>query len=280
MPRTAFRLVLLLLVPLALAACEERLTDPEAIADRIAEEALANYEDVRDFTVHGVDASGEGVVVYFRRTEPDSLAAFEGRAFSDDSLRTPVALPYALPNAMQIARGLRANARLAGTVALDGDAAYVLEANDPGALIGTPGAGASTLDSIRVLVDAETFHIREVRVTTPQTSLDPEAAAGAPPLVQRQRYSDFRSVSGLALPFHIQTTLSGVAVPAEVRMTQGPTLEIQRRAAEQLPSPQRERALRDLERQLRLIRDGAMDETFTVSTVQVNAGIPEGTFGL
>jgi hypothetical protein len=263
----------LLLAALALAACEGRLTDPDAVAERVAERAAANYEGVRDFAV-----TGGGAVVYFRRTGPDSLFTFESRAFSDDARRQPIPLPYTLPNALQLARGLRGNARLAGTVELDGGRAYVLEASDAAVLIGAaPGPGAG-LDSIRVLVDAETFQVREIRVAAPQSALDPAADSTAPPLVQRQRYSDFRTADGLTLPFQTHTLISGIAIPEEARVVQMGMLELQRRQALSLPPVERARALEEVERQVRLIRDGELEESFVVEAVRVNAGVPAEAF--
>src|SRR5690606_38532810 len=188
MPRTPLLLALLLSAASLLGACQGRLEDPDAIADRVAARAAENYAGVRDFTLHGDD-----LVIYFRRAGADSLATFEGRAFTDDSLREAVALPYHLPNAMELARGLRGNARLAGTADLDGERVYVLDAIDPAAVTGAETA----IDSLRVLVDARTFQIREIRVAEPPptdsaATPDPDA----PPLVTRQRYGDFRTADG------------------------------------------------------------------------------------
>jgi hypothetical protein len=262
------------LLLLALAACEGRLTDPDAVADRLAERAAANYEGVRDFTV-----TGEGAIIYFRRMGPDSLFEFEGRAFTDDSLRQPIPLPYTLPNVMRLAHGLRGNARLAGTVEIEGGRAYVLEADDAGVLIGAPSAGpGADLDSIRVLVDAGTFQVREIRLAAPQAALDPAADAAAPPLVQHQRYSDFRTADGLTLPFQTNTLITGVFIPEEARVVQMGMLELQRRQALALPPAERARALDEVERQMRLIRDGEMEESFVVEAVRVNAGVPAEAF--
>ncbi|MDX1420524.1 MAG: hypothetical protein R3181_11205 [Rubricoccaceae bacterium] len=272
MPRLA---PLLFTALLLLAACgESALDDPDAIAERIAAAAAENFEGVRDFTVRG-----DGMVVHFRRAGADSLAFFEGRAFTDDSARQEVVLPYALPNGVQLGRGLRGNARLAGTVERDGETLYVLDADDPGPVLGAPDGAPTTIDSIRVYVDAEAFRVREVVVTTPQTSLDPEADASAAPLVNRRRFGDFRTVDGVALPFLITTQISGVVVPEETRAVQGGMLELQRRQAQQLPAAERARVLEQIENRRRFLTTGELEETFAVEAAEVNAGIPEGTFG-
>ena len=271
---------LLLLASLALTACGEgeALTDPDAVADRIAAQAAADFEGIRDFTVRGA-VDGEGVVAFFRRAEnADSLVFFDGRAVTDDPAQTPVPLSYSLPSASQIARGLRGNARLAGTTEVDGVRAYVLEADDPGVLVGAPAGAGSSLDSVRILIDAESFHVREVRLSTPQTALDPDAPADAPPLVQRQRYDDFRTVDGLSLPFRTTTVLSGVVIPDESRIVQGGMLDLQRRQAQQLPPDERARVLADVERQLRFLETGEQEQSFVVTSVEVNAGVPDDLF--
>ncbi|HLT46626.1 MAG TPA: hypothetical protein VK002_05305 [Rubricoccaceae bacterium] len=270
MPRTPLLLALLLSAASLLGACQGRLEDPDAIADRVAARAAENYAGVRDFTLHGDD-----LVIYFRRAGADSLATFEGRAFTDDSLREAVALPYHLPNAMELARGLRGNARLAGTADLDGERVYVLDAIDPAAVTGAETA----IDSLRVLVDARTFQIREIRVAEPPptdsaATPDPDA----PPLVTRQRYGDFRTADGLTLPFYTNTLITGIPVPDEVRLVQGGMLEIQRRQAQALPPAERARALRRIETQIRIIRQGEFEQAFSVDAVRVNAGVPEDAF--
>ena len=271
--RHTLPLAFLLSTGVLLTACQDRLDDPDAIADRLAARTVENYEGVHDFTVRG-----DGVVVYFRRTGADSLAQFEGRAFTDDSLRQPVPIPYALPNGMQLASGLHHNAVLAGTTELRGETAYVLDAISPALLLGRPGGAPTRLDSVRVLVDAGSFQVREVRMTTPQTSLDPAADSTAPPLVQRQLYGDFRTVQGLTLPFQVSTRISGVVVPEDARAVEGGMLELRRRRAQQLPPAERERVLREVEERERFLRSGEMEQAFTVEEVRVNAGVPEDAF--
>jgi hypothetical protein len=267
------------LLALLAAGCRggapERLSDPAAIADRVAERARADFEGVRDFTV-----TGDGLTIYFRRTGPDSLVGFEYRSFSDvgagDSLGRPAPSPYVPPNAVQLARGLRAHARLNGVVSEGDEAIYVLDALDPDAFAGVE-AGTGP-DSIRVLVDAETFRIRGVRIVTPQAALDPAAAPDAPPVVERRLYSDFRTADGLTLPFQASIIVEGVVVTPEQRMLQGGALGAQRRQAEGLPQGRREAALRAIDRQIRFLETGVLEEAFTVEAVRVNAGVPEAAF--
>src|SRR5690606_41351341 len=102
MPRTPLLLALLLSAASLLGACQGRLEDPDALADRVAARAAENYAGVRDFTLHGDD-----LVIYFRRAGADSLATVEGRAFTDDSLREAWAHPYHISNALELSRGFR-----------------------------------------------------------------------------------------------------------------------------------------------------------------------------
>src|SRR5690606_16914629 len=121
----------------------------------------------------------------------------------------------------------------------------------------------------------------------------------------RQRYGDFRTADGLTLPFYTNTLITGIPVPDEVRLVQGGMLEIQRRQAQALPPAERARALRRIETQIRIIRQGEFEQAFSVDAaaavprmetesrimrqggceqacsvdaVRVTAGVPEDAF--
>ncbi|MDX1439245.1 MAG: hypothetical protein R3284_05015 [Rubricoccaceae bacterium] len=254
----------------SLVGCGDRLSNPEEIISRVASQAEADYAGIDDFTVMAGNAR-----LYYRRVAEDSLANFELRAVSGDSTNEQAIYdPYHLPNVARLTDGLRDNARFGGSGTLGGHPVLVLEVIDPLKFVGATAGDSLAVgpDSAAVYVDAETFRIREIELKAVPDGADE-------PLVQRQRYTEFRTVEGLTIPFLASTIVEGIDVPDETRIVEAPGIAMARARAQQLPEgPERDAELRRIQRRERFITQGIMETPFQVDSVWVNRGVPEDLY--
>ena len=177
-------------------------------------------------------------------------------------------LAVQVPNVPRLAAGIR-GAELEGPITRDGRRVYVLRTDDPGTLVGTPGAvpvdSARTPD-LRVYVSAETFDVVEV-----YQSVMPDTSA-TEPVVSRLIYSDFRETDGAVLPWAVRQLQTGLdpGLSDDERMVMGGRLGLARRQAEAMPSgPERDAQLAALDAQERLLTEGVADLTLEIDAVRV-----------
>ena len=266
------RLAFLVSLAAAVGACGDAAPADGAAAATYDSEAASSAEVAERMTARweqrfaGVDSfavEGAGLRLIYRAT-PDSVRAaggldwFQTQAVRLDSaaldLTSAELIEQQIPNVPRIAAGFT-GATFGGVQTLGGRRGYVLSSEDPGALIGSPGnAGpdAGVTQTLRLLVDAETYDVLEVLTTVRVDSLER-------PLTQRLVYEDFRSEDGLTLPFTVRRVEEGMDqyVTDDQRMIQGGQLGVQKQRLEQQPpSPQRDADLKAVEDQLRMLQGG------------------------
>ena len=165
-----------------------------------------------------------------------------------------------LPNVPLLASSL-AGAPLSGPFERDGNRVYSLDAGDAAGLDSTTTGGTS----LRVFVDAATFDVREVMRTVRLDSLER-------PLTSRILYSDFRTESGVTLPWQLRVIQEGLdqLQDPDALIVQGGGLTLQRSQLQaQAPSPERDQRLAEVERQLRLVTEGVEEASVVVRRVTV-----------
>lgn len=273
------RLALALLFALAAVACGDANSPaglPEAtsaaeVADRMLAAFDANFAEADSFAV-----SGAGLRMVYR-VLPDTLqgdAALDRFQISGAPIDSVVMDPEAaqllqtqIPNVPRIAQGFR-EAAFDGLQEVGERRAYVLSSEDPGALIGELGATADEPDlqqTLRILVDAETYDIVEVFRTARVDSLER-------PLTQRIVYEDFRAENGLRLPHVVRQINEGLDqyVTDEDRMIMGGQLGMQRQRLEQQPaSPERDARLKSIQSQTDFLSGQPQQYELTVDRVEV-----------
>jgi hypothetical protein len=253
MTRTALPLALLLaLAPLG--ACQQPdVTSRGALVDRMLERYDAARGGVGGFVVTG--GGGEAT----HGALPDSTADLAPPAIVPVGDAPPdpevlALLAQQVPNVRLLARALRA-ATLDGPRDLRGRRVYVLTA-EPEA----PGA-----PTLHVVVDAETFDVREIEQAVTADTLDR-------PVLSRLIYDDFRTVDGLTVPFRVRQIREGVdqLIPMRDRMVRGGPLAVAKGQIDRLPpGPERERRRAEIERDLRLYTEGVQETELRVDRVRV-----------
>ena len=245
-------------------------SDPNELVDLMVAQAQDDYNGINDFTVRTGTAH-----LYYRRVEGDTLANFDLRAFAGDSLnRRPIFDPYHLPNAASLANGLRNNSTYGGNGTIGGHPVVLLNVVDVQQFVGAATGDSTGMgpQAVTVSLDESTYRVREIQLTAALED-------GSEPLIQRHRYTDFRDVRGLTIPFSTATITEGIEVPEEVRIVEAPSLAMARVQAEQLaPGPQRDAELRSVEQRERYLTQGILEEGFVVDSVLVNLGVPREVF--
>lgn len=272
------RLFLALVAAVALVACgdaaDSGLSDlPEATsAAEVADRMLARFEA----NVAGVDSfavTGAGVRMVYRVVGDSSqVDRIQTRAERVDSVALDAEasqmLQLQVPNVPRIARGFR-RATFGGLQTIGERRSYVLSSEDPGALIGELGAATSgARETLRVLVDADTYDVIEIFRTASVDSLDR-------PVSQRLVFEDFQTEGGLTLPRTIRQVGEGMDqfISFEQRAVAGGRLAMERMQLEQQPAgPERNAALQAVLAQQALL-DGEPTRTeLTVGRVEVFGG--------
>ncbi len=250
--------------------------DRPATANEVLDRALARYAEdwggIEDFTV-----AGDSVVIYYRRIpSPDSLPSYELRAVTTDSLRRLLPVPpFQLPAVPALAEQLRDAARLEEETALvSGRPAYVLEATDPGLILGGPQRSGLPRFGLRAMFDTETFRLVTLHVETPHDTEDGDTTAT---VEQTFRYGDFQTTRGLTLPLRA-TTVNRVPVSRARHMMGMGQVGFMRQRAQQLPPDQRAPILAEADRMERQLQTGITESRFIVRAVSANTGVPAELF--
>ena len=242
------RLVLVLLAATVLVACGDasdgglsalpEATSAAEVADRMLDRFESNIASVDSFAV-----TGAGLRMIYRVVGDTSQAdrvrvrteRVDSVAFDADAAQM---LQLQIPNVQRIARGFR-RATFGGLQTIGERRGYVLSSEDPGALIGELGTAESRArETLRILVDADTYDVLEVFRTASVDSLER-------PVSQRLVFEDFRTEGGLTLPYTIRQVGEGMDqfVTFEQRTMLGGRLELERMQLEQAP-PTEERTAR------------------------------------
>ena len=243
---------------------------PITSVDTLADRMLARYEGTLG-EVEGMTVYADGATATYT-PNVDSLVlnpfVLQIQPASDGPGEAQAAqLLYShVPNVPRLARGLR-SAELSGPIDYEGSRVYVFATDDPTTILGDGAAPADRRGTVdfRVYVDAETFDVREIYQGVSDTSF-------ARPYVNRLVYDDFRTVDGVTLPFRvrqIETGADALMTPESKTVARG-QLELQRRVAANQPSgPDRDAALAEVDRQLRIVNEGLAEATLTVDSVRV-----------
>ena len=253
MPRLALALVSLVV----LGACQQDVETPQALLARM----LNRYEATRGGIGGFVATGGGGEATH--GALPDSTAELPppavvpvGDGPPDPELLSLLA--QQVPNVRLLAQALD-DATMEGPRDLRGRRVYILTA-EPEA----PGA-----PTLHVVVDAETFDVREIEQAATADTLDR-------PILSRLVYDDFRTVDGLTVPFRVRQIREGIDqfIPMEQRMVRGGQLSVSRGQIDLLPpSAARERRRAELDREIRLYTEGVQETDLRVDQVRV---LPRG----
>ena len=275
--RARFRLApvraLVLFSVLALAACTsgtsgdplpEGEASPETVASRLGEAYASGLGSLESFEVFAMGSS-----VRYEATEDSA----RGRVFS--LVRNPAAPPPTDPEAANLfvfyppVGGYLAetlgDARLTGPVEREGVRSYVLETTDP-TDVGFPVAEGTREHLARAYIDAETLEVRELFHRFKADTLDI-------PFVQRVLYDDYREVAeGIRVPFRVRQRQEGLLqlIPQKVRVFRGGQLGFKEQQAAMLQPSARRAAMRDIERERRLLSEGVKELEFTVDSLRVS----------
>ena len=234
-------------------ACSRGPETPQDLLAQMLARYSANRGAVGGFVVTGGGAEATHAALPDSTSElaPPAIAPVGGEQPSPEALSL---LVQHVPNVRLLAARLRA-AEMEGPRDLRGHRVYILT--------GAPDApGAPTL---YVVVDAQTFDVREIEQSVTADTLDR-------PLITRLVYDDFRTADGITLPFRVRQTNEGVdqLIPQTERMVRGGQLSVSRGQIDLLP-PGREREQRReaLDRELRLYTDGVQETDLRVDRVRV-----------
>ena len=249
------RSVLPLVLLVVLGACARGPETPQALLVRM----LERYEATRG-------AVG-GLVVTAGGTEathgplPDSTAELPLPVLVpvDSAAAAPEAAPLLaqhIPNVRLLARALAA-ATMDGPRDLRGHRVYILTA-EPAA------AGQATL---HVVVDAETFDVREIEQSLQPDTLDR-------PLITRLLYDDVRPAEGrpaAAFPFRVRQINEGVdqLIPVSERMFRGGQASVARGQVDRLPpGAAREARRAALDREIALYTRGVQETELRIDRIR------------
>ena len=267
--------LLALALPLTLAACQAddspRATVEVGDAADVLPGLAASYEGGLG-SLRTLRVFGAGTSLYYVATA-DSAGAEPALRF----VRDPEAAPPTDPSAANLlffyppdTRYLAAHldsAAVSGPVARDGTDAYVFESNEPSDA-GIPAVPGTADHLVRVYVDAQTLDVREI---FHQFRLDTLAT----PLSQRILYDEYREVGrGVRLPHRVRQIQQGLRPSEQEVIVRGAPLAVREQQAQGLPPAQREAALRQIEREKRLLTEGVNEVTLRIDSVRVNVPKP------
>ena len=280
------RFALLLSLAAAVSACGDAADPSAPVADVPTYDAEAttaaevtermNARWAQRFA--GIDSfavRGAGLQLTYRAT-PDSTREAGGDWFQIqgkqvDSVQVDLnaaeLLEQHVPNVARIARGF-GEATFGGVQTLGGRRGYVLSSEDPGALIGEPGSASpdpSLAQTVRLLVDADTYDVIEILTTVRVDSLER-------PLTQRIVYEDFRADDGVALPYTVRRIEEGLDqyVTDEMRMIEGGKLGMARQRLEDTPpSLARDVEIARIDNEIAVLRGEPRETVFEVDSVEV-----------
>jgi len=169
-----------------------------------------------------------------------------------------------------------------GTATIDERQAHVLLVDDPSALSARPmpeTEGQPEEGQMRLYVDAERYvPLRmEYDVTVEQE--------GQPQTIRpRVSFSDYRTVDGLTLPWHMEMKMENLnaSISPEEREQARQSLEQMEKKMQEMPEKQRKMMEGMMKSQLdqlrKIIEEGTIEYTVEVQDVKVNAEIPDGIF--
>lgn len=256
----------LCLVPLFAAlvlfqsGCSGSGPDPEELLDRVVAQFESDFAGVDSFLVRSGTAR-----LYYRRSDDDSLAAFDLEAFAGDSLdQRPIYDPYHLPNISGLVTGLRNNATYMEANSINDVAVHVLRAINPKALVGEGADAGIGPDDATIAIDQQTYRVIEITlVASPEEESDP--------WTQRYQYDDYRTMGGITIPFTSSITVEGIEITQEMRMAEGAQISMERGQVEQWPDgPEKEARLSELEQRQRYLTEGIIEDVFEVDSVLVH----------
>ncbi|HEX8297911.1 MAG TPA: hypothetical protein VF594_02020 [Rubricoccaceae bacterium] len=236
-----------------LGACAET---PDTTA-ALLEQMLARYNDNRG-GIGGFVAAGGGAEATHGAL-PDSTSTLDlptvapAAGATPDPQLVPLLLQQ-IPNVRLLADTLR-TAVIEGPRDLRGHRVYIL--TRPAAAPGAP--------TLYVVVDAETFDVREIEQSVTPDSLQR-------PLVTRLIYDDFRAVDGFTAPFRIRQITEGVdqLIPETERIVRGGQATVARGRVEQMPQgPEREARRASLDREIKLYTQGIQETDLTIERLRV-----------
>ena len=236
-----------------LGACAQPPDTTAALLERM----LARYESNRG-AIGGFVATGGGAEATHGAL-PDSAATLDLPAIAPAGGATPdpqlvALLVQQVPNVRLLADTLR-TAEMDGPRDLRGHRVYIL--TRPAAAPGAP--------TLYVVVDAETFDVREIEQSVAPDSLER-------PLVSRLVYDDFRAVDGFTAPFRVRQINEGVDqfIPQTERIVRGGQASVARGQVEQMPAgPEREARRATLDRDIRLYTRGEQETDLRIERLRV-----------
>ena len=236
-----------------LGACAD---DPDSTAT-LLQRMRARYDANRG-AIGGFVASGAGARATYGPL-PDSTGALDPPQLEPTGSTAPdqatvQLLIQQIANVRLLADTLR-TADFEGPRDLHGHRVYILTRN-PSA-VGQP--------TLFVVVDAETFDVREI-----EQSITPDSLQR--PLVQRIVYDDFRTVDGFTAPFRIRQITEGIdqLIPEVERTVMGGQASVARGSVDLLPpGPEREARRAQLDADIRLYTRGERETDLRIDSLRV-----------
>lgn len=275
--RPALPVLVLLLTLASVAACGPQADGvagsgdkpaPIASKDAVLDSMLARFETAMG-RASGFTVQAGGVVAVFSAL-PDTGMVLAPPSLTPGNLsnlnpNAPEMLYTYMPNVRRIAWGMR-QGEMNGPIDRNGSSVYILSTDDPEHVLGLPKSEATNESkSLSVFVDAETFAVREIQQSMRVDSLER-------PISMRYVYSDFRPIDGVSLPFSVRQIKEGVdqLVTSMMRMVEGGQLTMALNQAKQAaPSPERDRQIADLERQMRAMQEGVDEMELIVDSIRL-----------
>lgn len=254
-------------------------TDPVEVADQLEERYRNQFENVETFVVESEDVAVYHRTVDGEETLTDSttgLPLYQAIARRLGSESEYLLDPYRFPSVPRLIEGLRSGAHYDSTFTLDGVEVLAYTLANPASVLGPQQGGPGATDSLtsaQFFLDAGTYEVRGLTLTNRLQGYES-------PLISRVRYSNYRDVDGVPLPFETLVHTEGLAqlFSEEDRIVVGSRLELLRRRAQQMPPAQRAEVLRDVERHQQAMNEGVQEEVFTVMSARINAELPPDVF--
>lgn len=270
MKRPLFPCAALAMVCVAAAPAAARGQSPDALLRRVAERAAARMQGVSNYTVElaGLDAR---VTLYVSRRTPtaelDVQFAGTGQLGSD---RTDIAIADDMVLAFQDRRTrsrFRARFTYAGMAEVGGTPVFAVTATLPASRAPVDGILSETLT---VYYDTATLLPRKVAWVT--------GREGGRTVENAVEYEDYRDVQGMQIAFRRRMVIRGLGATlsaAEIAHLQR-TADRFRVEAPRYSEPERTQSLQMLEALDGLLNRDEMITELTVTSVQVNQGLPLG----
>ena len=241
-----------------LGACAD---DPDSTA-ALLQRMRARYDANRG-AIGGFVAVGGGARATYGPL-PDSTGALDPPAIEPSGSTPPdqpaiQLLMQQVANVRLLADTLR-TATFDGPRDLHGHRVYIL----------TREPSAPDQPTLFVVVDAETFDIREI-----EQSIKPDSLQR--PLVQRIVYDDFRTVGGFTAPFRIRQVTEGIdqLIPETERIVMGGQATMARGQTDMLPpGPERDARRARFDADIRLYTRGERETDLRIDSLRVLPKVP------